>query len=177
MISHCLNNVSSGQSPFGPSVLQSPVDELLPICQKLVKEVEAKLKEIVGGAIEDCLATFPDLKLAVKTRNILQIFETKRSETEMFIKQFVQMQKKSVDHLAVRIPLPDEITQWKSCYVSLANTRSPIATAHPVMDSPMMSQLNHLSQRLYPKEVLEKIDKTSLKGLSYRVRRHARMRN
>ena len=169
MISHCMDNVSSAL------VLQSPVDKLLPICQKLVKDVEAKLKEIVGGAIEDCLATFPDLKLAVKTRNILQIFETKRSETEVFIKQFVQMQKKSVDHLAVRIPLPDEITQWKSCYVSLANTRSP--TAHPVMDSAMMSQLNHLSQRLYPKEVLEKIDKTSLKGLSYRVRRHARMRN
>ena len=172
MISHCIDNVSS--VPSEPRILQSPVDELLPICQKLVKEVEAKLKEIVGGAIEDCLATFPDLKLAVKTRNILQIFETKRSETEMFIKQFVQMQKKSVDHLAVKIPLPDEITQWKSCYVSLPHSKP--ATTHPVMNSPMMSQLNHLSQRLYPEEVLEKINETSLKG-SYRVRRHARMRN
>ena len=172
MISHCIDNVSS--VPSEPRILQSPVDELLPICQKLVKDVEAKLKEIVEGAIEACLATFPSLKLAVKTRSVLQIFETKRSETEVFIKQFVQMQKKSVDHLAVKIPLPDEITQWKSCYVSLPHSKP--ATTHPVMNSPMMSQLNHLSQRLYPEEVLEKINETSLKG-SYRVRRHARMRN
>lgn len=161
-----------GPSPWR-APLPSPVDVLLPICKRLVISVEAKLKAIVDEAIEDRLKTFPDLKLAVKTCNIGHIFEAKRSETETFIEQFVQMQKKSVDRVAVKVPLPHEITQWEGYTITLAPKQRPFEhTPHPIMTAPLMSQLKHLSQQVYPQELLEKIAKTSVKG-SYRVRRHA----
>lgn len=72
----------------------SPVDQLLPISEKLVQDVEQSLQYIIQKAIDHSLAKFPKLKQAVESKVVSDIFDKKRDETTKFIGQFLQMQKK-----------------------------------------------------------------------------------
>ena len=130
---------------------QAPVDQLLPISEGLVNNVEKTLRKIVQDAIELSLSKFPTLKQAVEAKVVSKIFDTKRDQTIQFIRQFLEMQKKSIDVVFAPVPFPDEISAWDAVKTLQK------AETHPCMVSPMMSHLRHLAKKLYPKEMIEEI--------------------
>ncbi|KAJ7393238.1 hypothetical protein OS493_006207 [Desmophyllum pertusum] len=83
--------------------VQSPVDQLFPLSQSLVENVEVTLRKIVQKSIEHSLSKFPSLKQAVEAKVVSTIFDTKRDQTIQFIRQFLAMQKKRID-VAKRTP-------------------------------------------------------------------------
>ena len=98
---------------------KSPVDQLTPICEELVDDVEAKLKEIVQSAVQECLDSFPTLKRAVEHEVVWKIFDKKKVQTIDFIRQFIAMQKKSIDTVAVDIPVPQDVEEMINNYTTM----------------------------------------------------------
>ena len=111
--------VNAGSAP-GTSTdrLASPVDQLIPICEDLVDDVEEELKAVVQSAIEECLEFFPTLKRAVETGVVWKIFDKKKVQTIEFIHEFIAMQKKSIDTLAVNVPIPQEMGEMITNYTT-----------------------------------------------------------
>jgi len=152
--------VASILSAFQREV-QSPVDQLIPISEKLVNDVETTLRGIVQKAIDQSLFNFPSLKKAVETRVVSNIFDTKRDQTMQFIRQFIEMQKKNADVVFAPVPYPDELSTWDATPM-LHNK------IHPCMVSQTMSHLKHLAQKLYPAPLIEEIKGRDKWG-SYKV--------
>lgn len=132
--------------------VKSPVDQLIPITENLVKNVEKTLREIVQGAINENFSKFPTALKVVETNVVNKIFKTKRKQTTAFIQQFIEMQKKSIDRVFAPVPFPDELKTWDS---TLLQNRKP----HPCMESPMMFQLKSLAVKLYPEGVIKDIER------------------
>lgn len=105
--------------------VKSPVDQLIPITENLVKNVEKTLRGIVQGAINENFSKFPTALKVVETNVVNKIFKTKRKQTTAFIQQFIEMQKKSIDRVFAPVPFPDELKTWDS---TLLQNRKP----HPV---------------------------------------------
>ena len=147
-----------------PITLLSPVDRLLPLSEKLVRNVEATLRDIVQKAIEQALSKFPTLKQAVEAKVVSKIFDKKREQTTEFIRQFLEMQKKSTDIVFAPIPTPREISVWEG--FPLVDHRKP----HPCMTSKMTSHMKYLAKNLYPEKLLQEIDGSGSHGLMYKVR-------
>ena len=72
-------------------LVQSPVDQLIPISTRLVNNVEKTLGTIVQDAINKSLSSFPTLKQVVEAKVVSKIFDTKREQTIQFIQQFLEM--------------------------------------------------------------------------------------
>ena len=138
----------------------------MPISKTLVKNVEESLRKIVQSAIDHSLSKFPTLKKAVEAKVVNKIFETKRDQTIQFIRQFLEMQKKSIDMVFAPVPFPDEISTWENCKVIYQNKTDQ---THPCMSSRTMNQMKHLTKKLYPQQMMSEIDSSDLQG-SYKVR-------
>ena len=54
--------------------MEAPVDQLLPISETLVNNVEETLRSIVQDAINESLSKFPKLKQAVEAKAVNKIF-------------------------------------------------------------------------------------------------------
>lgn len=141
--------------------IQAPVDQLIPISEGLVNNVEKTLRKIVQNAIERSLSKFPTLKQAVEAKVVSKIFETKRDQTILFIRQFLEMQKKSTDVVFAPVPFPNEISTWDAVKTLQNET-------HPCMVSQTMSHLKYLAKRLYPEEMIEEIESQNRRG-NYKV--------
>ena len=139
--------------------VQSPVDQLIPITEELVNNVEKTLRAIVQEAINESLSSFPTLKQAVEAKVVSKIFDTKREETIKFIRQFLAMQKKSIDVVFAEVPFPDDLNAWES---TLANK------THPCNMSRTTAHLKYLAKKLYPKELMDEIEGRNLGG-NYKV--------
>ena len=150
-------NVFAGyhQKDRKPVSMASPIDQLFPISKKLVENVQETLRNIVQKTIQRCLSKFPTLKTAVEAKVVNKIFETKRDQTIQFIRQFLEMQKKSIDVVFAPIPTPDEIDQWKSQKLT---TREGLSTTHPCMTSKTMNHMEHLAEKLYPRHLVTEIE-------------------
>ena len=149
-----------------PVTVKSPVDQLLPISETLVQNVEATLRNIVQMTIERCLSKFPTLKQAVEAKVVNEIFETKRDQTIQFIRQFLEMQKKSIDVVFAPVPTPHEMSVWESC-LGRDNKN------HPSMTSKMMSHMKDLGKKLYPDQLLSEMNNARSKThsfVNYKVR-------
>lgn len=131
--------------------VQSPVDQLIPITEDLVDNVEKALRKIVQGAIDHSLDKFPSLKQAVEAKVVNKIFDTKREQTIQFIRQFIEMQKKNIDDVFAPIPFPDELSTWEATPI-LHNK------VHACMMSGTVRHLRDLSRKLYPKELIDEIE-------------------
>ncbi|XP_078374496.1 uncharacterized protein LOC144658045 [Oculina patagonica] len=141
-----------GYSPEGRQVpFQSPVDQLLPISENLVKTVETTLRKIVQRAITCSLDKFPTLKQAVEAKVVNKIFDTKRDQTTQFIKQFLEMQKKSIDQVFAPVPTPGEIHLWESYPMKEGKF-------HPCMSSKTMNHMKDLAKKLYPDQMVKEIE-------------------
>ncbi|XP_020630438.1 uncharacterized protein LOC110067452 [Orbicella faveolata] len=138
-----------------PVSMASPIDQLFPISKKLVENVQETLRNIVQKTIQRCLSKFPTLKTAVEAKVVNKIFETKRDQTIQFIRQFLEMQKKSIDVVFAPIPTPDEIDQWKSQKLT---TREGLSKTHPCMTSKTMNHMEHLAEKLYPRHLVTEIE-------------------
>ena len=68
-----------------PVTRKGPVDQLLPLSENLVGNVETTLRDIVQRAIEKTLSKFPTLKQAVEAKVVSKIFDKKREQTTEFI--------------------------------------------------------------------------------------------
>ena len=141
--------------------VKSPVDQLIPITENLVKNVEKTLREIVQGAINENFSKFPTALKVVETNVVNKIFKTKRKQTTAFIQQFIEMQKKSIDRVFAPVPFPDELKTWDSTFLQ---NRKP----HPCMESPMMFHLKSLAVKLYPEGVIKDIERGNNQG-SFKV--------
>lgn len=139
-----------------PVPFNSPVDQLLPISQTLVQNVEETLRNIVQMTIERSLSKFPTLKQAVEAKVVNKIFDTKRDQTIQFIQQFLEMQKKSIDVVFAPVPTPHEISLWESCL-----TRD--GKFHPSMTSKMMSHMKDLGKKLYPDQLVSEMNEARSK--------------
>ena len=126
-----------------------------------MKNVERTLQRIVQDAIEQSLSKFPSLKQAVEAKVVSKIFDTKREQTIQFIRQFLDMQKKSIDVVFAPIPFPDELRSWEATPMSHNKI-------HPCMVSRTMSQLKLLVEKLYPEQLIEEIESRHKSG-SYKV--------
>lgn len=131
--------------------VKSPVDQLIPITENLVKNVEKTLREIVQGAINENFSKFPTALKVVETNVVNKIFKTKRKQTTTFIQQFIEMQKKSIDKVFAPVPFPDELNNWD---------RKP----HPCMESPMMCHLKCLAAKLHPEGMMKDIERGNNQG-------------
>ena len=134
-----------------PAAVQSPVDQLIPITEGLVDSVEEALREIVQNAIDHSLDKFPSLKQAVEAKVVSKIFDTKQEQTTQFIRQFLEMQRKSIDDVFAPVLFPDELSTWEAT-TTLQNK------THPCMVSRTMRHLKDLSRKLYPKELIDEIE-------------------
>ena len=140
-----------GYQPNGKAVrVQSPVDKLLPLSESLVYNVEVTLREIVQKSIEHSLSKFPSLKQAVEAKVVSKIFDTKRDQTIQFIRQFLAMQKKSIDLVYAPVPTPREISLWEDFMED--------GKFHPCMTSKTMSHMKDLAKKLYPEPLLKEIE-------------------
>lgn len=139
-----------------PVSFDSPVDQLLPISQTLVQNVEETLRNIVQMTIERSLSKFPTLKQAIEAKVVNKIFDTKRDQTIQFIQQFLEMQKKSIDVVFAPVPTPHEISLWESCL-----TRD--GKFHPSMTSKMMSHMKDLGKKLYPDQLVSEMNEARSK--------------
>ena len=153
------------QAPRYPITVEAPVDQLLPISETLVKNVEETLRGIVQDAINESLFKFPTLKQAVEAKVVNKIFDTKRDQTIEFIKQFLQMQKMSTDIVFAPVPLPNELGVWDATLVTNSNRER---VSHPSMISKTMNHMKHLSSKLYPDDVITDIESTGAIG-NYKV--------
>ena len=142
-------------------VVPSPVDQLLPISEGLVNNVETTLRGIVQKAIDQSLFKFPSLKKAVETKVVSNIFDTKRDQTMQFIRQFIEMQKKNIDVVFAPVPYPDEISTWEATPV-LPNK------IHLCMVSQTMSHLKYLAKKLYPEQLITEMEGRDKRG-NYKV--------
>ncbi|KAJ7393249.1 hypothetical protein OS493_006218 [Desmophyllum pertusum] len=141
----------TGYQPNGKAVrVQSPVDKLLPLSESLVYNVEVTLREIVQKSIEHSLSKFPSLKQAVEAKVVSKIFDTKRDQTIQFIRQFLAMQKKSIDLVYAPVPTPREISLWEDFMED--------GKFHPCMTSKTMSHMKDLAKKLYPEPLLKEIE-------------------
>lgn len=149
-----------------PVQIESPVDQLLPIAKNLVRQVQDTLREIVQKTIERSLSKFPNLKQAVEAKVVHKIFETKRDQTILFIQQFLEMQKQSIDVKFAPVPTPQEMNVWES--YPMKDNKS-----HPSMTSKLMSRMNDLGKKLYPDQLVSEINKprskTSLANFKVRM--------
>ncbi|CAH3193860.1 unnamed protein product [Porites evermanni] len=137
--------------------VKSPVDQLIPITENLVKNVEKTLREIVQRAINENFSKFPTALKVVETNVVNKIFKTKRKQTTTFIQHFIEMQKKSIDRVFAPVPFPDELKIWDS---TLLQNRKP----HPCMESPMMFHLKSLAEKLYPEGMIKDIERGNNQG-------------
>ena len=153
-------------SKFIDELVQSPVDQLIPISTRLVNNVENTLRRIVQDAINKSLSSFPTLKQAVEAKVVSKIFDTKREQTIQFIQQFLEMQKKSIDDVFAPVPFPDELNSWETTLAYNSRTRDSVP--HPCNMSRTTSHLKHLAKKLYPKELMEEIEGQNSRG-SYKV--------
>ena len=135
--------------------MEAPVDQLLPISETLVNNVEETLRSIVQDAINESLSTFPTLKQAVEAKAVNKIFETKRDQTIEFIKQFLAMQRMSTDVVLAPVPLPNELGVWDATLVTNLNKQR---VSHPSMISKTMNHMKHLSSKMYPFEITRDIE-------------------
>ena len=126
-----------------------------------MKNVERTLQRIVQDAIEQSLSKFPSLKQAVEAKVVSKIFDTKREQTIQFIRQFLDMQKKSIDVVFAPIPFPDELRSWEA--TPMLNNK-----IHPCMVSRTMSHLKLLAEKLYPEQMIKEIESRDKRG-SYKV--------
>ena len=140
---------------------QSPVDQLMPISEGLVNNVEKTLRKIVQDAIDLSLSKFPTLKQAVEVKVVSKIFETKRDQTILFIQQFLEMQKKSTDVVFAPVPFPNEISTWDAVLTYQNKT-------HPCMVSQTMSHLKYLAKKLYPEKMIDEIESQN-RRVNYKV--------
>ena len=133
------------------------------------------MRKIVGLAIDETLAAYPTLMSSVKSLTIGPIFDKKRAETELYLTQFLAMEKESVDTMAVEVPLPAEINSWNSWRDptgSATGTVGMFGTINripPVMHSALMGHLRYLSTELYPLALTMKFE-TSISSDSQKVR-------
>ena len=148
-------------------LIQSPVDQLIPISTSLVNNVENSLRRIVQDAINKSLSSFPTLKQAVEAKVVSKIFDTKREQTIQFIQQFLEMQKKSIDDVFAPVPFPDELNSWETTLAY--NSRTHDSVPHPCNMSRTTSHLKYLAKKLYPTELMEEIEGRNSRG-SYKVR-------
>ena len=140
-----------GYQPNGkPNRVQSPVDQLFPLSEELVQNVEVTLRRIVQKAIEHSLFKFPSLKQAVEVKVVSKIFDKKRNKTIKFIRQFLEMQKKSIDLVYAPVPTPREISLWE-------DYRMNDGKSHPCMTSKTMSHMKDLADKLYPEPLVKEI--------------------
>ena len=146
--------------------VEAPVDQLFPISERLVNDVERTLGRIVQDAINESLSKFPSLKQAVEVKVVNKIFEKKREQTIGFIRQFLDMQKMSNDVVFAPVPLPSEINTWE--VVTVTNTGRD-RTYHPCMVSPTMKQMKHLAKKLYPDNIIQEIEDGSVALNHYKV--------
>ncbi|KAM7437389.1 hypothetical protein ABFA07_012947 [Porites harrisoni] len=137
--------------------VQSPVDQLIPISEALVNNVEQTLRAIVQDAIEKSLSNFPTLKQAVEAKVVSKIFDRKREQTIQFIQQFLAMQKKNTDLVFVAVPFPAELSAWET-------TPAHNNKTHPCMTSGTMSHLKDLAKKLYPSALMEEIECRNSRG-------------
>ena len=143
-------------------LVQSPVDQLIPISTRLVNNVEKTLSTIVQDVINKSLSNFPTLKQVVEAKVVSKIFDTKREQTIQFIQQFLEMQKKSIDVVFAAIPFPDDLSSWEAILALNGKT-------HPCMMSRTMSHMKHLARKLYPSELMEEVEGRNSRG-NYKVR-------
>ncbi|PFX11630.1 hypothetical protein AWC38_SpisGene24558 [Stylophora pistillata] len=148
-----------------PVTLSSPVDQLLPLSEKLVRNVETTLRDIVQKAIEQTFSKFPTLKQAVEAKVVSLIFDKKRDQTTEFIRQFLEMQKKSTDIVFAPIPTSQEISNWEA--FPLKDPRKP----HPCMTSNTLSHMKYLAENLYPEKLLKEIEGSGSQYYMYKVRK------
>lgn len=147
-------------------LVQSPVDQLIPISTSLVNNVEKTLRRIVQDTINKSLSSFPTLKQAVEAKVVSKIFYTKREQTIQFIQQFLEMQKKSVDDVFAPVPFPDELNSWETTLAYNSKTRDSFP--HPCNMSRTTIHLKDLAKKLYPTEMMEEIEGWNSRG-SYKV--------
>ena len=144
-----------------PVTREGPVDQLLPLSENLVSNVEKTLRDIVQRAIEQTLSKFPTLKQAVEAKVVSKIFDKKREQTTEFIRQFLEMQKKSTDIVFAPIPTPREISVWEG--FPLVDRSKP----HPCMTSKTTSHMKYLAKNLYPEKLLQEIDGSGSHSLMF----------
>lgn len=144
-----------GYHPKDRKPVPSPIDQLLPISEELVDNVENALRSIVQKTIDGSLSKFPSLKKAVEAKVVNRIFDTKREQTIKFIRQFLEMQKKSTDVVFAPVPTPDEIDQWKS---QTLTTREGNKIPHPCLTSKTMNHMKDLAEKLYPQQLVNEIE-------------------
>ncbi|XP_073248770.1 uncharacterized protein [Porites lutea] len=138
-------------------LVQSPVDQLIPISTRLVNNVEKTLSTIVQDAINKSLSNFPTLKQVVEAKVVSKIFDTKREQTIQFIQQFLEMQKKSIDVVFAAVPFPDDLSSWEAILALNGKT-------HPCMTSRTMSHMKYLARKLYPSELMEEVEGRNSRG-------------
>lgn len=143
-----------GYHPNGRKLVPSPIDQLLPISEKLVENVENALRSIVQKTIDGSLSKFPTVKKAVEMKVVNTIFDTKREQTIKFIRQFLEMQKKSTDEVFAPVPTPNEIDQWKS----LTLTTREGSKIHPCLTSKTMNKMKDLAEKLFPQQLVNEIE-------------------
>ena len=144
-----------GYQPKGHKPILSPIDQLLPISEELVQNVEKTLRNIVQMTIERSLSKFPTLKKAVEAKVVNNIFDTKRDQTIQFIRQFLEMQKKSIDVVFAPVPTPNEIDQWQSLTLT---TKEGHSRTHPCLTSKTMNHMKDLAGKLYPQQLVNEIE-------------------
>ena len=137
---------------------------MLPLSEKLVSNVDSTLRDVVQKAIEETFSKFPTLKQAVEAKVVRKIFDEKREQTMEFIRQFLEMQKKSTDIVFAPIPTPTEINTWEA--VPFKDS----SKLHPCMMSKTTSHLKYLSKNLYPEKLLNEIEGSSPSIHMYKVR-------
>ena len=101
--------------------------------------------------IERSLSKFPTLKQAVEAKVVNKIFDTKRDQTILFIRQFLEMQKKSIDVVFASVPTPHEMSLWESYPMKEGKS-------HPSMTSKMMNHMKDLGKKLYPDQLVNEIE-------------------
>ena len=153
-LSYCISCLGY-QSKERQVKVPSPVDQLLPISEMLVQNVEKTLRDIVQTTIERSLFKFPTLKQAVEAKVVNQIFEKKRDQTIQFIRQFLEMQKKSIDVVFAAVPTPGEISHWESFSVMKDGIKYQ---NHPCMTSRTMKEMKDLAGKLYPGQLVNEIE-------------------
>ena len=132
------------------------MDQLLPMSEALVNNVQKTLCDIVRDATNKSLSEFPALKKVVKAKVVNKIFDTKRDQTIEFIKQFLEMQKMSTDVVFAPVPLPNELDIW---YGTLLNNSNRDRVSYAGI-SKTMDHMKELSPKLYPDDVARAIKST-----------------
>ena len=122
------------------------------------------MRDVVQKAIEETFSKFPTLKQAVEAKVVREIFDEKREQTMEFIRQFLEMQKKSTDIVFAPIPTPTEINTWEA-----VPFKDP-SKLHPCTMSKTTSHLKYLAKNLYPEKLLNEIEGSSPSIHMYKVR-------